>query len=499
MITNLNELPKFLAQAVGARGGIYECNLHNQNFDQHLFNNSIKIFEQLTGQANNRYFYNAGRELKFGIIKSDLVGAFASTGEGDVDFIGVNYGAIHLLSSLFTRLLSNELVFPDVGNSSAETRVGYSFYIPRIADSNTFEARRPNCPVRSAFARHMALTALTVIYSHEISHVIRGHSRIKNSIKAGSRDEFTALENQAIELDADCGAIELTLHYMEFARAIEEKLNLESDPAIKESWLNFYKDTIHNIRFVFFASYLPLRILCDNHWNPESQEKSGQPQPPFRMGTLMRSFAFLLEENCEISAEDAKKLVYAFCLESEKAYADIQAESGEGELDLKAIDAFFENVGGYALTVVDAFEKLKCELTNNALLEKLCPSPAEAKKSSYVVIAGTKLGRPYYAIIESSLCEQTEDTLQIQCFSVDRAGEQPLQFSMKISLNAEGNRVAEPLRAEALDRIKELEEISALDFIALTELRERAEFIRWAFDCSKSINLKLDIKGMMEE
>lgn len=498
MITALNELPEFLAQAVSARGGIHECTQPNLRLDDHLFNNVIQIFEQLTDQANHRYFYSAGRELKFGIIKSDNVGAFASTGKCDVDFIGVNYGAIHLLSALFTRLLSNELVFSDVGDSGAETRTGYSFYVPRIADANTFEARRPNCPIRTAFAKHMALTALTAIYSHEISHITRGHSRIKNSIKAGSRQPFTALENQAIELDADCGAISLTLDYMDFVRANEENLNLESDAAIKESWLNFYKDPVCNIRFVFFASYLPLRILCDNHWDSESQAKDSQPQPPLRMGILMKSFATLLQEHCKLTAEDAKNFVYLCCLESEKAYADIQAESGQGILDLKAIDAFFENIGGYALTVVEAFEKMEDELKENALTEKLCPSPAEAKKTGYVAISGAKLGSPYYAILESQRSEKAGDALQVQCFSVDRVGKQPLEFSMNNSPSFEVNPIEDYLKCEAIEKIKEIEEIDSLELIPLADLRGQDIFLEWAFDNSKSTKLKLDIKTMME-
>lgn len=498
MITNLNELPEFLAQAVSAKGGIYECTSPNSQLDEHLFNNTVRMLTQLTEQANQRYFYNAGRELKFGIINSDYVSAFASTGKGEIDFIGVNFGAIHLLSSLFTRLLSNELIFSDIGNSSSETREGYSFFIPRIADAGKFEARRPNCSIRSAFAKHMALAALTFIYSHEISHITKGHSKVKNSIKDGSRQKFTALETQAIELDADCGAIELTYDYMQFIRLNEDLLDLDSNAAIKESWISFYKDPVQNVRFVFFACYLPLRIHCDNHWDSETQARDGQPHPPFRMGNLMKSFATVLQNGFGFSEEKSKKIVYLLCIESEKAYAAIQAESGEGELDLNAIDAFFENVGNYGLTVVEAFEKIEAELKDNALVEQLCPSPAEALKTSYVVITGAKLGTPYYAIIESKLCENTEGILQIQCFSIDRVGKQPLQFSVNISPNAGGNPAADLLRAEALEKIKELEEIDSLELIPLSDLKEPSELIRWAFDHSKSITLKLDIKNLIE-
>lgn len=499
MITNLNELPEFLAKAVIAKGGIYECTSPGLQLDEHLFQNAITIFKQLTEQANQRYFYNAGRELKFGIIKSDHVGAFASAGKGDVDFIGVNYGTIHLLSSLFSRLLSSELIFPDVGRSNAETRKGYSFFIPRIANSGIFEARRPNCSVRLAFAKHMALAALTFIYSHEISHITKGHSRLKNTIKDGFRSSLNTLENQALELDADLGAIELTYDYMQFIRAAEERLNLDSDAAIKESWLTFYKNPIHNIRFVFFASYLPFRIHCDNHWNPEAQAANGQPQPPFRMGILMKSFATVLQEAYGLSEEESKVLVYQFSLESEKAYADIQAESGEGELDLNAIDSFFENIGEYGLTVVEAFEKIEGELKSNALIEKLCPSPAESQKTSYVVISGSRLASPYYAIVESRHCEKVENTLQIQCLSVDRVGDQPLQLSIAVSPNFEGNPLTDLLKTEALEALKELEDIGSFEFIALTDLKEQDTFIKWAFGCSNSVKLKFDIKSMMEE
>ncbi|PHN59546.1 hypothetical protein AO268_18115 [Pseudomonas sp. ICMP 8385] len=285
---------------------------------------------------------------------------------------------------------------------------------------------------------------------------------------------------------------------MQFMKAVEERLNLDSDAAIKESWLNFYKSPIHNIRFVFFASYLPFRIHCDNHWDPETQAKNGQPQPPFRMGMLMKSFATVLQEACGLSEEKSKELVYRFSLESEKAYADIQAESGEGELDLKAIDAFFENVGEYGITVVEAFEKIEDELKSGALIEKLCPSPDEAQKTSYVAIAGAKLVSPYYAIIESRRCEKIENTLQIQCFSVNRVGEKPLQFSIAISPNFEGNPVTDLLKTEALEILKELEEIDFFEPIELAALKEQDALIEWAFGSSNSVNLKLDIKSMME-
>lgn len=295
MIKSLQEVSQDIAINILGRGGLYTVTDSISGLDQHLFNNAISLFNHLTSIAGERYFNHAKRVLKFGIVNTPAMGGFACVGNQDIDFIGINYGSISLISSLFARMLSNELILKEVGEPALEDRAGFASYIPGKADLDTFDSRRPSCAIRTAFAKHLALTALTFIFSHEVSHIVKGHLQVISAAEGKtllfSRLPLTPLEKQAVELDADCGAIEWTLEYTELIRGWREKLNVESDDSLGTSWRAFYEDPLQTIRFTFFASYLTLRVISGNIWHPELQISIGQPLPPFRMGLLMKLYA----------------------------------------------------------------------------------------------------------------------------------------------------------------------------------------------------------------
>lgn len=497
MITDFNDISEDLAKAIKYNGDLFAIEELGSDFEEHLLSNAINTFDHLANLANQRYFYNAGRELKFGIINSYRFNAFASVGKEKIDFIGINIGTIQLLSSIFTRLLSHELIFKTVGDPSIETRAGYSPYIPTVAAPDDFKPQKTNCSIRTAFAKHLALTALTVIFSHEISHIRKGHSHVKNAIKSKTRQPLTAIEYQAIELDADWGATELTLEHMDFIRNARSKCKVESNDALGISWRAFYEDPIETMRFVFFANYFPLRITSGDHWHPDTQRPIGQPLPPFRMGLLVLSYADLMESYCGLSNEQARAHAEQWCLEAEKAYADFQVPTGEGELDLTGIKAFFENGGNYLGTVHETLENMQSELSVYALPEVICPRPSEAHNSSYVALRGSQNGNPVLAILESKLCEKFSNSVNMQCFSLNRDGTSIFPFPIRYTSEFQGDPIAESLAYDGLNWVRMTGIIDNFEQVDLKEFKGEDPLLEWSFQHSTSAKLKCDILNLI--
>lgn len=372
-IKKLEEVSNDIAITIKKRGGLYEEFVITDDFHEHLFKNAVAHFAHLIRLATERHYGGSDRTLRFGIVNTAEIGGFACVGEEHIDFIGIHFGTISLVSAMFTRMLSNPKIFPDVGDASLESNAGQTHFIPAQEDLKNFSPCRPVCRIRSAFSKHLTLTGLDFIFGHEITHITNGHLGVINKSMHKNpemqRPKLSSLENQAIELDADCGATEWTLLFSELVRSSRPTLPVEGHDPLSISWREFYASELKTAGYCFMASYLVLRMTSPDYWDPANQKKILQPLPPYRMATLMQVYASVLEQFFDLTFEEAQKKIYAWCVGSEQAFANLLAESGEGELQLSAIDSFFNQVGSYNEKVNEAYDRLAKELSEYAMGE----------------------------------------------------------------------------------------------------------------------------------
>lgn len=372
-INSVDDVSKDIAKTIESRGGLYEESIIKDKFYKHLFNSAVEHFAHLTQVTTGLYYKESGRRLKFGIINTTRIGAFASIGEEDIDFVGIHFGTISLVSAMFTRMMSNPNILPTVGDSGSEIHGGYIHFIPLQEDLANFSPCRPACSIRSTFSKFLVLTGLDFIFGHEVTHITRGHlgllKKIRYSDPDGQRREFSLLENQGIELDADCGAAQMTLEYSDYIRSLRHMLPVKSSNSLGIAWREFYADEFKTIEYCFFASYLTLRMTSPPCWDIGSQQGVRQPLMPYRMGTLMQVYVIALMQNNRLSFENARANVFNWCFKAEQAHVDLLAESGKGELQISAIESFFNGIGDYNEKVFEAKETLENELSEFEMKE----------------------------------------------------------------------------------------------------------------------------------
>lgn len=501
-IKTLDDVSRDIATTIQARGGLYDEAVITDDFYKHLFENAAARFAHLTRLAIQRYYDETGRTLKFGIVSSAEIGGFACVGKENIDFIGIHFGTISLVSAIFTRMLSNPNILPGVGDTSLEANAGYTHFIPAQEDLTVFSPCRPACRVRSAFAKHLTLTGLDFIFGHEITHITNGHLGVINQTRHPDpemqRPALSPLENQAIELDADIGATQWTLMYTELVRNSRSKLPVEGVDPLSISWQDFYANELETLGFCFMASYLTLRMLSPNCWDSNSQERIPQPLPPFRMASLMQVYAAVLVEFHDLSFEDAQKYVYAFCIGSEGALANLLAESGQGESDLSAIDSFFNEVGPYNEKVNQAYDTLAKELSEFVMKETTKVTHPRARTCDYVVLKGVKHGAEFIGILEAKHSETSPKRLDMQCF-IKRSGMPTgMPFPLNFYPDFEGDMIDEALKAGGMNYVAQIEGVSDLQAVELSTISDKTDLLHFALENSECFKLKEDLITLLE-
>lgn len=501
-IKTLDEVSSDIAATIQARGGLYNEAAITDEFYKHLFENAVAHFAHLVRLAMQRYYDETGRTLKFGIVNTAEIGGFACVGKENIDFIGIHFGTISLVSAIFTRMLSNPNILPGVGDTSLEANAGYTHFIPAQEDLTAFSPCRPACRVRSAFSKHLTLAGLDFIFGHEITHITNGHLGVINQTRHPDpemrRPELSALENQAIELDADIGATQWALMFTELVRNSRSKLRVEGSDPLSISWREFYATELQTVGLCFMASYLTLRMLSPDYWNPANQEKILQPLPPYRMGSLMYVYASVLVEFHAMSFDEAQKYVYAFCNWSEEALANLLAESGRGESDLSAIDSFFNEVGPYNDKVNQAYDTLAKELSEFAMKETTKVTHPQPRTCDYVVLKGLKHGAEFICILEAKHSETFPKRLDMQCFFKGRGMPTGMEFPLNFLPEFEGNMIEEALTADGRNHVALIEEITGLEAVELSSISDKLDLLHFALEYSECFKLKEDLTTLLQ-
>ena len=496
-IKTLDEVSKDIASTINARGGLYDESVISDEFHKHLFQNAVDHFAHLTRLATERHYDESCRKLKFGIVNTAKIGGFACVGEEDIDFIGIHFGTISLVSAIFTRMLCNPNILPDVGDTSLEKNAGYTHFIPAQEDLAHFSPCRPACRVRCAFSKHLTLTGLDFIFGHEITHITNGHLGVINQTRHPDpekrRPALSSLENQAIELDADFGATQWTLMYTELVSNSRSKLQVEGFDPLSISWHEFYATDLKTVGFCFMASYLTLRMISPDFWDPANQQKILQPLPPYRMGSLMQVYADALVQFHDMSFEDAQKYVYAWCVGSERAFANLLAESGQGEFQLSAIDSFFNEVGRYNEKVNEAYDMLAAELGEFAMGETTKVIHPRPRTCDYVVLKGLQHGTEFIGILEAKHSEINPKKLDLQFFFKERGLLTGLPFPLTFFQEFEGDMIQEALTVNGRNYVADSQEVVAIEAVELSSITDKTDLFRFALQNSECSKLKHDL------
>ncbi|MBR8655382.1 hypothetical protein KDH83_18925 [Achromobacter sp. Marseille-Q0513] len=501
-ISDLEEVSKDIAIVIDDKGGLYDESSIEEDFYKHLFASAVSHFDHLVKLATELHYDGSGRRLKFGIVKKAGIGAFACVGKEDIDFIGVHFGTIALVSAIFTRMMSNPNILPNVGDASLETNVGQTYFIPVQEDLENFSPCRPTCSIRGYFSRFLALTGLDFIFGHEIAHITHGHLGILRKTEhfdpQKRRPKLSRLETHALELDADGGATKWTLEYANRVRNWRHKLPVEANNSLGISWREFYANERKTIRYCFFASYLTLRMTSADSWDRVAQQTVSQPLPPYRMGMLMQVYASALMQFFDLSPEQAQSQVSAWCIESEQAHANLLDESGKGELQLNAIASFITGVGNYNEEVNSAHEILAKELSEFAMGETSRMTHPRPRTCDYVVLKGLQRGVELFVIIEAKHSDENPKALELQCFFQEHEGITGLPFSLIFDSNFEGNVLDEALASDGRNYVCGVTQVTSFETVKLASILEKTELLRFSLQHSKCPKLKVDLIQVLD-
>lgn len=496
-IKSLEEVSEDIATTIQGRGGLFDESTIDEVFYKHLFDNSIDHFAHLTQLATEHYYGGSGRTLKFGILKAPKIGAFACVGEDDIDFIGIYFGTISLVSAIFTRLMSNPNNLAHVGDASLEIYAGQTHFIPAQEDLEHFSPCRPACAIRSAFSKFLALTGLDFIFGHEITHITRGHLGVikmtKHPDPEKRRCKLSSIENQALELDADCGATQRTLEFSSLVRGWRHQLRVEADDSLGISWREFYANEFKTIGYCFFTSYLTLRMTSPDSWDLATQQKIAQPLPPYRMGILMQAYVSVLKQLFDWPPEEARTQISAWCVESEQALANLLAESGQGKLQLSAIESFISGVGGYNDKVIEAQTMLEKELSEFAMPEIIQMTHPRPRTCDYVVLKGLQQGMECFGILEAKRSDTQSKAIALQCFFQGHDGIIGLPFPLIFDPKFEGDLIGEALASDGRNYIAQTKNVMSFEPVELRSISKMTTLLRFSLQHSECSKLKADL------
>ena len=226
---------------------------------------------------------------------SDDFNAFASReSDSKYYYIGINYlDYLHLLVA-FRRLLAEPTFLPALGNSAAETQALPQFDL--LGPSNAVLGSVIGAPLHPAdmtrfhFAGLLREIATNFLIMHELSHILLGHvdyvidkihTNALMEVKAVSPAHFSAGERQAMEFDADAGAM---YHVLE--NLLKQAKELQETNDYSHELSQFFKDPAVLSSAFFIAVYMVFRLFSGSR-NQLSDLKSGShPHPVVRQAYL---------------------------------------------------------------------------------------------------------------------------------------------------------------------------------------------------------------------
>lgn len=230
-----------------------------------------KIDQMLTGLTNrlNDFQNQDSRRpfIHFALIQNPYLMAKCSLYKGEY-FIGISIGSMVILDQIFSCMLANGTIFPEIGNSSIEENE-IRFFNAEILNSEILMDESPDSIIvpkdleRMNFATQLMYAAAEFLLMHECGHINCGHLGLlsefssnpilSESIKVAPADGLKAIDRQTLESDADCFA--MTQMLIKNTRLHKEVTDLQ---AINPY---FYKTEDLTCLYTYFAVYTMFRLF----------------------------------------------------------------------------------------------------------------------------------------------------------------------------------------------------------------------------------------------
>jgi hypothetical protein len=163
--------------------------------------------KQLAGDQSSQ------TKVLLAFFESDEFQAIALEDADGSAAIGLSTFIAVQISWIFLNALAHREFLKEVGNADLELHPNELRVIP-------FPFRKPRCPQRFAVAKILCQLAVRFLTAHELTHILHGHLRLKRiqgqSLCLKERptlaNQERSLESQTLEMDADSGAVLLTLN-----------------------------------------------------------------------------------------------------------------------------------------------------------------------------------------------------------------------------------------------------------------------------------------------
>ncbi|APO74284.1 hypothetical protein AM571_CH01449 [Rhizobium etli 8C-3] len=270
----------------------------------------LGLHMRLTHNCNitlDKYYTARPRPITYGLTSHPSLNAFAyASPTEDFDFVGLNIGVYFTLRDTFSRLLSLPQFLKDIGDSNKED--ASRAHIPYLVTDLINQARDrqgvvPLCPVRAIYAHYMLGAALDFLFFHEVTHLRFGHldwlrQREGASVLGEAIGETSSeggLIRQALEMDADAGAILYTLNkaYDVMREGVPRPPNLQAEQALQEA----YGSPEKVVRLIFSSVYILFRLFDCKEWDPFNQHLFTHPQSPLRQHWIALTIAEIFKNN----------------------------------------------------------------------------------------------------------------------------------------------------------------------------------------------------------
>ncbi|MCE0963482.1 hypothetical protein [Pseudomonas putida] len=278
-------------------------------------------------------------QLRCGIYNELNARAFAALSSQvqphKVAFIGISYGFVFNAACFATMMLSRNDMLKEVGSPEKESPPNPLSNMPSSMADSPFHPAQPVCPVRKAFAVFLTVRFVESVFMHEVSHLVRGHLGLIQSLGAFSWSEgddmtehLASLSKQALEFDADTGAIEESFDYLfGVQHAFSTGRFKGADPAALQALEILYANGPSAAKYSFMGMYLPLRMFEYLHWERDLQNGSSHPHPPIRMLYLMFVYTLALVEAMDLNKDSAQETVDEWAKECETNYMALHGET----------------------------------------------------------------------------------------------------------------------------------------------------------------------------
>lgn len=344
-----------LEKIIQSKGGLFIINDDPSKKTIQIFEQIKSIFDRLIIYVEKELYQESSRKISYGFLVGTDLNAFAYASPSDeeipFDFIGINAGVIFTLLDIFGRILSHPDNFPDIGNVSLE--VAERTYISHLTSNHITSKNSlcfPKCPIRYIYADNLMITALTFLFFHEVTHLRNGHLEYikdelgylywQEAVSTGEK-KLAPLVHQTLEMDADCGAVLMTLNESYKLIQLVSSLKNEVDPNILRAFKFSHGDNESATKTVVFSTYILFRLFDISEWSYYYQYEQSHPQPPIRMlwitATLHEIFlqkpTYMYDYN--IFGKDAAKTI----IEAEIACGKIQNE----QADMRGIASVITN------------------------------------------------------------------------------------------------------------------------------------------------------------